>query len=141
LRSFDLRFVGQGYELNIESGKDLAGRFHRAHQQRYGYSDPARPIEIVNLRVRFIAATKPIQFHREGRIAANAAKAVLKRRTVYFNGKPVAAPVYDRELLHHGHQFAGPAIVVEYSATSVIPPGCRVRVDQWQNLIVEVAHG
>jgi N-methylhydantoinase A len=140
LRSFDLRYVGQGYELNIESGKNLAARFHKAHQQRYGYSDPARPIEIVNLRVRMVAATKPIQFHRQPRGAANAAKAVLKRRTVYFNGKPVTAHVYDRALLHHGHKFTGPAIVVEYSATSVIPPGCRVHVDPWQNLIVEVPH-
>src|SRR5579862_4213300 len=141
LRSFDLRYVGQGYELNVESGKNLADRFHRAHQQRYGYSDPERKIEIVNLRVRLVAATNPIQFHRERSGGGSAEKAVLKRRTVYFNGKPMTAPVYDRARLHSGHKFNGPAIVIEYSATSVIPPGCRAHVDQWQNLIVEVGNG
>ncbi len=141
LRSFDLRYVGQGYELNVESGKNLADRFHRAHQQRYGYSDSERQIEIVNLRVRMVAATKAIQFHRQRKGGGSAEKAVLKRRTVYFNGKPVSASVYDRARLYSGHKINGPAIVIEYSATSVIPPGCRAHVDQWQNLIVEVGDG
>jgi len=140
-RSFDLRYVGQGYELNVKAGKNLAGHFHRAHQRRYGYSDPERQIEIVNLRVRMTASTKPVQFHRQKAKAGSAEKAILKRRTVHFNGKPMIAPVYDRALLNSGNTFSGPAIVIEYSATSVIPPGCKVRVDPWKNLIVEVSHG
>jgi N-methylhydantoinase A len=138
LRSLDLRYAGQGYELNIESGRNLATRFHEAHQQRYGYSDPQRQIEIVNLRVRMVAVTKPIQFHRHALRAGSAEKAILKRRTVHFGGKPSVAPVYDRSRLSPGQTFGGPAVVVEYSATSAIPPGCRVRVDEWQNLIIEV---
>lgn len=138
LRSLDLRYAGQGYELNIESGRNLATRFHEVHQQRYGYSDPQRQIEIVNLRVRMVAVTKTIQFHRHAPRAGSAEKAILKRRTVHFGGKPSVAPVYDRSRLNPGQSFSGPAVVVEYSATSAIPPGCRVRVDEWQNLIIEV---
>jgi N-methylhydantoinase A len=141
VRSLDLRYVGQGFELNIESGRNLAARFHEAHRRRYGYSDPQRRIEIVNLRVRMAAATEPIRFHRQARRTGSAEKAILKRRVVHFGGKGVLAPVFDRARLIAGHAFRGPAVVVEYSATAAIPPGCRVRVDQWQNLIVEVENG
>ena len=31
-------------------GDGLAERFHRAHEERYGYADPERPIELVAVR-------------------------------------------------------------------------------------------
>jgi N-methylhydantoinase A len=141
LRSLDIRYVGQGYELNIEAGRSLASRFHAAHQQRYGYSDPRRPMEIVNLRVRMVAGTEPFRFQQESRRPGSARSAMLKYRTVYFDERDCWAPLYDRSRLRPAHTFRGPAIVVEYSATTVIPPGCRVRVDKWQNLIIEVEDG
>jgi N-methylhydantoinase A len=41
-------------------------------------------------------------------------------------------------LLRPGDAFSGPAIVAEYSATAALPPGCRARVDEWENIIVEI---
>ena len=141
MRSLDIRYVGQGYELNIEAGRNLADRFHAAHRQRYGYSDRLRAVEIVNLRVRMVAATKPLRFQQKSRKSAGARNAILKHRTVYFDGRARSAPLYDRARLSPGDAFHGPAIIVEYSATSVIPPRCRVRVDKWHNLIIEVENG
>ena len=138
VRSVDIRYVGQGYELNIGMGRNLAARFHKAHQRRYGYSDPQRPVEVVNVRVRMIAATKPLRFHRRRVRRGNGEKAILKQMTVYFDGVPHRAPVYDRSRLIPGDLVHGPAVIVEYSATSAIPPQCRVRMDEWQNLIVAV---
>src|SRR5215472_13012180 len=51
-RSCDLRYRGQGYELNLPFGRDLIPRFHAEHQRRYGYSSPEREIEIVTVRLR-----------------------------------------------------------------------------------------
>ncbi|MFZ0635225.1 MAG: hydantoinase/oxoprolinase family protein [Candidatus Acidiferrales bacterium] len=141
LRSLDIRYVGQGYELNIEAGKNLGARFHAAHQRRYGYSDATRPVEVVNLRVRTVARTRPIRFPREKLRRGDGKKAILKKKPVYFDGKVHSSPVYDRSRLAPGDRFAGPAIVTEYSATSVIPPLCRVQVDQWSNLVIEVNAG
>jgi N-methylhydantoinase A len=138
LRSLDMRYVGQGYELNIQAGGNPAARFHNMHKQRYGYADCDRPVEVVNLRVRMIAATPAIQFSRHTLHRGNGKAAILKKRTVYFGGRPYPTPVYDRSKLASGDVFSGPAVVVEYSATSVIPPGCRVHTDAWQNLIIEV---
>ncbi len=44
-----LRYRGQSFELAVELGPDLAGRFHGAHEERYGYSDRAREIELVSI--------------------------------------------------------------------------------------------
>ena len=46
----DLRYAGQSFELTVPLGPDLAGAFHRAHEERYGYADPSRPIELVAVR-------------------------------------------------------------------------------------------
>jgi N-methylhydantoinase A len=139
LRSLDIRYVGQGYELNVAAGPGLAERFHKTHEQRYGYSDPERPAEVVNLRVRIAAGAKPIRFPRRAARRGNGKHAILKTRPVYFDGHVHQAPVYDRARLAPGDEFAGPAIITEYSATCAIPPECRVRTDEWQNLVIDVS--
>jgi N-methylhydantoinase A len=46
----DLRYAGQSFELTVPLGADLAESFHRAHEERYGYADRDRSIEIVAVR-------------------------------------------------------------------------------------------
>ncbi|HLY85415.1 MAG TPA: hydantoinase/oxoprolinase family protein [Gaiellaceae bacterium] len=46
----DLRYRGQAFELAVPLGGDLAERFHRAHEERYGYADRDREIELVATR-------------------------------------------------------------------------------------------
>ena len=62
-RSVDLRYRGQGYELNVpfasENPTNSIDAFHHAHRQHYGFSDPEKPVEIVNLRLRMIASAEP----------------------------------------------------------------------------------
>jgi N-methylhydantoinase A len=46
----DLRYEGQSFELTVRLGGDLAESFHAAHEERYGYADRDRPLELVALR-------------------------------------------------------------------------------------------
>jgi N-methylhydantoinase A len=46
----DLRYTGQSFELTVPLGDDVAAAFHRAHEDRYGYSDRERPVELVAVR-------------------------------------------------------------------------------------------
>jgi N-methylhydantoinase A len=46
----DLRYRGQSFELTVPLGGDLAEAFHRAHEERYGYADRSRAIELVAVR-------------------------------------------------------------------------------------------
>jgi N-methylhydantoinase A len=53
------------------------------------------------------------------------------------DGSTTTIPLYDRERLEPGHLFSGPALVVEYSTTTVVPPDCACRMDDAGNLILE----
>ncbi len=46
----DLRYAGQSFELTVPLEERLAEAFHRAHEERYGYADRDRPIELVAIR-------------------------------------------------------------------------------------------
>jgi len=46
----DLRYRGQSFELTVPLGDELAERFHRAHEERYGYADRERELELVAVR-------------------------------------------------------------------------------------------
>jgi N-methylhydantoinase A/oxoprolinase/acetone carboxylase beta subunit len=55
---------------------------------------------------------------------------------MFVNGQWQEAPVYDRQQLHVGDVFHGPALVAEYSATTVVPGDFGVRIDTQQNIIL-----
>ena len=135
-RWLDMRYVGQAYELSVPATGDFVAAFHRLHERRYGYADASRPTEVVNVRARFFGATpKPeLPRHRPG--AANSRRAIVGLRRALFAGRARSTPVYDRAKLRAGQRFAGPAIVAEYSATTVVPPGWRARVDESENLVL-----
>jgi N-methylhydantoinase A len=138
IRSVDIRYAGQGYELNVPAGLGMLQSFHQAHRRRYGYSDEARTVEVVNVRVRMTVAAEPVEFERSPLCEGNGKQATIGSRKVIFYGECLEAVVYDRELLRAGDSFRGPAIVTEYSATTVVPPGCLANIDTYHNIAIEI---
>jgi N-methylhydantoinase A len=134
----DVRYAGQGFELTVPFGRDFVKSFHRAHRRRYGYADEHRRVQVVNVRVRMIASCGRIPFPKKKLTRGAGKQALLKHRRVIFDGRASNTPVYQRADLRPGDRFAGPAIVVEYSATTVLPPGCRAQVDERENIVIEV---
>jgi N-methylhydantoinase A len=137
-RYVDVRYAGQGFELRVPFSKNFVKQFHAAHRRRYGYADEQRRVEVVNVRVRMMATTPPVTFPRKKIARGGGKQAIAKHRRVTFDGRAVSAPLYRRELLRPGDAFAGPAVIAEYSATTVLPPNCRARVDERENIIIEV---
>jgi N-methylhydantoinase A len=138
VRSADLRYVGQGYELNVTAAGDMLDNFHRAHRKRYGYSDMTMAVEVVNVRVRLTAKTDQVELPCRALRSGDGSQAVLKTRRIYFAGEWRESKVYRRELLVPGDSFPGPALITEYSSTTVLPPDCLARVDEYINLVIEV---
>ena len=138
MRYADLRYAGQGFELSVPFGSDFVKRFHQAHRRRYGYADEQRRVEVVNLRVRMVASSERVPIRKKKVTRGAGKQAVVKQRRVVFDGRASKAPVYLRASLRPGDAFAGPAIVAEYSATTVLPPGCGARVDEHENIVIEV---
>jgi len=134
-RTVDLRYRGQGYELNLPLTRDLLREFEAEHRRRYGYTHAKREIEIVTLRLRAVL--------RSSRSHAAAVRGTAGRRSatetrVVFDGGSVKTKIYTREDLGARKTFRGPAIVTEYSATTVVPPGKKLRIDNVGNLIIAV---
>ncbi|PYP93591.1 MAG: 5-oxoprolinase [Candidatus Angelobacter sp. Gp1-AA117] len=134
-KSADLRYRGQGYELNLSFGSDLLERFHAEHHRRYGYSSPQREVEIVTVRMRGRVASpeKLTNLKIEGR----AGKLHTASAHVWFSGKKSKAQVLPREVLQKGKRYRGPAVITEYSATTVVPPGLAFYPDKAGNLVIE----
>ena len=137
-RSLDLRYAGQGYELNVEWCEDFVAAFHSLHEQRYGYADRGRVVEVVNLRVRMQSSSEAIALKKYELRAGDGSQAVLKRKPIRFDGHQCEAAVYQRDSLRCGDRFRGPAVIVEYSATTFLPPDATATVDEYLNLILDV---
>lgn len=141
-RSADLRYRGQGYELNVafdpQAPEFSIEAFHELHRQRYGFADVARPVEIVNIRLRMIAASEPYEPEKHALIAGDGRAARYAEREVYFDGRPRPTRFYRRDELAPGDAIVGPAMVTEYTAATLVLPGSTARVDGLGNLIVDI---
>jgi N-methylhydantoinase A len=132
-----VRYSGQSYELNVPFDGNFIAAFHRAHDQRYGYFDRERACEIVNIRARFAGRTPKFALPKLRRGGPNPSAARVGKSQLRFRARKMLTPVYNRSQLLAGNRLRGPAIVTEYSATTLIPPEWSGRVDAIGNLILE----
>ena len=136
--SVDVRYRGQGYELNIPYTAGLIAAFRREHKRRYGYCYPAREIELVTLRLRAIVKSPRTSFGKVEIARNNQASSASERSPVLFDNRKITTGIYHRDSLRHGKKYSGPAVVTEYSATTVVPPRNQFWVDRSGNLIIEI---
>lgn len=130
-RSADLRYRGQSYELNVPWATGAYKAFHREHARIYGYSLPERDVEVVTIRVRArVKVPKP----RLVRPATHKGSPELRR--IWISGSWRRVSVWKRELLTKTPR-PGPALVLDYGSTTIIPPGWRFHVDQAGNLLIQ----
>jgi N-methylhydantoinase A len=135
-RRLDLRYAGQSYELSVPLRRDFRRLFHQQHERAYSYAHPARPLQIVNLRLRLVIRTPKPQLRARRTGNPDPARARVKTKPVWFAGRFHSTRLYDRERLEPGARFAGPAVVVEYSSTTVVPPDFSCELDRCLNLIL-----
>jgi N-methylhydantoinase A len=141
--SLDLRYCRQGYELNVAFEAQAPNRamdaFHQLHRQRYGFCDVERPVEIVNIRLRMIAAAEPYKPARREPVQGDGSAARAVDRDVYFDGKFLPTCHYRRDRLVPGDLIRGPAMITEYTSATVMPPGSSAEVDGFGNLILTIS--
>ena len=142
-RTVDLRYARQGYELNLPFEPDDPARsiaaFHEQHRQRYGFADPARPVEIVNLRLRITASGEPYAPEKRALIPGDGSAALYAERRVWFHGGFRLTRFYRREALVPGDAIEAPAMITEYTSATLVPPGCTARVDPLGNLVIDLS--
>jgi N-methylhydantoinase A len=144
--SLDMRFVGQNYELPVILDEAASGlpplatlreRFFAVHQTKYGHSDETAAIEVVNVRLRARIVEKSVV---DPILRAEEIKSAPTTSDVWFEPTgPVKTVIIHRNSLATGAVVSGPAIIMQFDATTVVPPGCSARVDQARNIIIEVS--
>ena len=138
-RFLDMRYEGQSYEIIVPFEGDFLEGFHRLHERTYGYRNRDKLVEIVNLRLRARGTPgKPVFGRREFVSEVIPEDAIEGTRSIIIDSRRMEARLYDRHNLLCGNRIAGPAIIVEYSSTIVVPPFAGGFVDGYGNLIFDI---
>ncbi len=148
IRSFDLRYVGQSHELEVNlEGRtidpstisDAVEAFHLKHETTYGFSRPSEQTEIVNLRVKSIGVTPKPSLETKLHEKTNPTNALIEKRPVWYpSGRVSECPVYERNRLSAGAILQGPAVIEDYDSTALLHSRDSCTVDSHLNLIIEV---
>lgn len=149
--SFDMRYIGQNFELPVPVGMAVGGkapkigtidklrsRFFAVHDQLYGFHNESDPVEIVNMRLTASATLTKMGRPRSAKPKTLRPAPVEFRRAWFTGTRGVRTPVYDRARLGPGQVIDGPAIIEQFDSTTVLYPGDELRVDEAGNLLVKV---
>ena len=143
--SCDLRFLRQGYELeiNFEQGElegdwisIITSRFQEEHQRRYGFV-PDAMVEIVNARLQAQVETRiPSREAREER-PGDGGQALVRQSKLWNGTGWSESGMYRRDLLEPGDVVVGPAVLEQTDTTTLILPGYAGRIDRYDNILIE----
>jgi N-methylhydantoinase A len=133
-RAVDVRYVGQSFEITVPFAAGYRQEFDRQHARLYGYANPWRPAEVVNLRVTATGFTRKPELPRR-KIERSVPAELSHTGPAQFGGRIVPTRFYRWESLAPGSIADGPAVVAGAQATSVIPPGFTFRIDEFGNLL------
>ena len=144
----DMRYMGQEHTVKVpvppipwteEIKQNIIARFHDNHEHFFTFRLSETPTEIVNLHlVSYGRLEKPDLPRLEAHVGS-VGDALKEVRPVYYTEEGwKEANIYDRARLGAGASLAGPAIVEEQSASTVVCPGQKLTVDTFGNLIIEM---
>ncbi|MCZ6638965.1 MAG: hydantoinase/oxoprolinase family protein, partial [Candidatus Dadabacteria bacterium] len=131
-RFLDVRYKRQSHEITVPYGKNFVSSFHKAHKRMNGYNKPKSEVEVVTLRIRAIAKKRELEIPY---LQNEKIKIKPSKERIVFGGKSVIVSVFNRRDFYSGFEFAGPALILEDTSTTLIPRGYRCRVDEWGNII------
>jgi N-methylhydantoinase A/oxoprolinase/acetone carboxylase beta subunit len=139
-RWLDVRYAGQSYEITVPLTREYRRAFDREHARLYGYANPSRPTEVVNVRVIARGETdKPaLPFQRVRRRFRPKPSAVRPGR---FSGRAVRVAFYRWDILTPGATAPGPAVITSGEATAVVPPGFTFTIDGFGNVVIPAPSG
>jgi N-methylhydantoinase A len=130
----DMRYAGQEHCIAVEIS-DTAGfiqSFHQQYRDRYGHNMPGAPVEFVNVRLAAI-----------GRVGADCRgdgrRESLRRETarpIRIDGVWLDARVVHRDGMPSDGELEGPAVILEASSTTLVPPRWQARHERDGNLIL-----
>jgi N-methylhydantoinase A/oxoprolinase/acetone carboxylase beta subunit len=149
-RSLDMRFVGQGSEVNvpIQTGdfkefkrEEVRRLFDDIYEKLYGRTYPESEVEFINFKVRASLPERLLQLPKlEKKQGQSLDMAVKGQRLAYspIGREFIPYTVYDRYKLSPGHEFQGPAIIEEKESTLIVGEDAHVSTDDFGFLWIDL---
>lgn len=143
----DMRYQGQDHtvkvrvpdeRLSAENLGQFIEAFHKEHFQNYSFRLDDSPVEIVNMHLASFGRIEKTPIKEIEAKPYTLDECVKEIRPVIFEGVgKVDTKIYDREKLSPGMEVAGPAIIEEVSASSVVYPCMKASIDPYGDIIIE----
>jgi N-methylhydantoinase A/oxoprolinase/acetone carboxylase beta subunit len=138
-----MRYQGQAFEIDVplpatldeDSLTTLDNDFHQRHAKLYGYSNPHRTTEAVQLRLRATGRTTKPSLPIATKLEKLALPAPDATRSTIFASESLSTPIFHRSRLTPGMSGHGPTIIVTGESTNVIPPLWSWHIDAAGTLV------
>jgi N-methylhydantoinase A len=135
-RFADLRYHGQSHEVTVSGHGDLLKNFHARYRRLFGEAREGTAVELVTARVRARERGASLPRLRKTTPRVRTPRPAFVS-TVVFDGSALEVPAFRRDSLGEGAVVRGPARILEYSSTILMPPSWRAVVDRGGNVILE----
>ncbi len=142
LHSAEMQFRGQTHLIRVPlphaamTRAEIQAAFEAAYFARFQIRMPEIRAVLVNLNTSVIG--KRPGFSLAGLLPEGDGDALVGERPIYADGAWHAAKIWQRERLRRGTRIAGPAIIQQADATTVLEPGSEAVVDVLGNLRIKV---
>ncbi|HZS84143.1 MAG TPA: hydantoinase/oxoprolinase family protein [Stellaceae bacterium] len=147
LHRAEMQFEGQSHLLSVELPDRAIGRealqraFEAAYWRRFEVALPEIRAVLVNLHTAVIGKRRRIPLTALATAGPDSGETPVSRRRVWFAEGWADTPIYRRGGLRPGATVAGPAVIEQMDATTVIEPGDEARVDKAGNLVITIGEG
>lgn len=138
-RRVEMRYVGQSYEIDLQFSESFLQTFDETYSRHYGYLAPDKPKEVVNIRVMAVVPSAQPREEKPRRSSSTKPSEPIGTQRLVEGGHMAEALLYRRDELATGQKLSGPAVVVEYSATTYLPDDFECQLDDLGNLTLSQA--
>jgi len=136
-RQLHLRYAGTEAALIIplRGHAQVVEDFTAAHRARFGFATPERALVVEAVAVEAVAPGEPIA---EAEIPARsgAMPEPIDSVHIFTNGAEHSAPVFERTALRAGDRIAGPALIREANATTLVEPGWTAEISRLDHMLL-----
>ncbi|MDE2517763.1 MAG: hydantoinase B/oxoprolinase family protein [Rhodospirillales bacterium] len=137
-RRLHLRYAGTEAALSVDltDPARIAADFTAAHRSRFGFATPGRALTVEAVAVEAIFPGEAVGEAALPPRAAGDAPAAIDTVRLFTAGAEHRAPVFARDTLAAGDRIAGPALIAEANATTVVEPGWHAEVTARNHLLL-----
>ncbi|MEJ0095675.1 MAG: hydantoinase B/oxoprolinase family protein [Methylocella sp.] len=136
-RKLHLRYAGTEAALAVPFAphEEVVRAFSEAHRKRFGFTTPGRPLIVETVSIEATCRGEPV---REMNLAHRAGEPLVPigHAQIWSDGCAHQAPVYDRADLRAGDRLAGPALIREAAATTVVEPGWAAEMTSKDHMLL-----